>query len=480
MNARSGEPVGETIPRRHAGLEDESAIFDWALAWRIALFVARAPRRHKVVSSVCFLSIVLASFGVSRVFPFKYRADAVLLARPNPLTGALSTGVNRDLDAPTRFARETLLKRETLRSMVRETGLVGLYLERRPPLVRWKQEAWAAVTGSAPTGEDLVDALVDTLEDRLVVDVRDDTLSIRFLWWDPEIAYGVVKSALDTFLEKRRSTEITTIEEALSILESHRSRLERDIDQQIGKVEAQRQGERAQQQRAQPRPASVPAGPDRELARLQAALSERREAAASLAAFQQQRIAQMQAELVQQESMFARDHPALATTRREIANLSRQSPQRSAIDAEIEELERQIGRRRVDRPRAAPALEGRGEAIRELYVDDDARLNFDLRQLEILLDQHWNLMGRINSSRLEMETAQASFDQRYSVIAPPQIPTRTAKPYRTMILLGGVLVGVAFALFAATVADLRRGVVLERWQIEQLLSLPVIADVASP
>ena len=50
------------------------------------------------------------------------------------------------------------------------------------------------------------------------------------------------------------------------------------------------------------------------------------------------------------------------------------------------------------------------------------------------------------------------------------------KPYGILYLAGGLVGGIAMAIFATTAVDIRGGRVLERWQVERGLKLPVLAE----
>ena len=63
------------------------------------------------------------------------------------------------------------------------------------------------------------------------------------------------------------------------------------------------------------------------------------------------------------------------------------------------------------------------------------------------------------------------------MIAPPRQPRDPNRPYELLAALGGVLGGLALACFAAVAADLAGGKVVERWQVERTLALPVIGEL---
>jgi hypothetical protein len=49
-----------------------------------------------------------------------------------------------------------------------------------------------------------------------------------------------------------------------------------------------------------------------------------------------------------------------------------------------------------------------------------------------------------------------------------------------VVLGGGAFAALLFALFACVAADLRAGRVVEAWQVEKLLGVPVLAEVRRP
>ena len=63
----------------------------------------------------------------------------------------------------------------------------------------------------------------------------------------------------------------------------------------------------------------------------------------------------------------------------------------------------------------------------------------------------------------------AAFKYRYRMVVPPQIPNGPIKPKASLMMVAAAIAGLLLALFTTTLADLRSGVVLERWQLEDLL-----------
>ena len=148
-----------------------------------------------------------------------------------------------------------------------------------------------------------------------------------------------------------------------------------------------------------------------------------------------------------------------------------------ALRAEADELERQLAARGGAAAGLATAPELAADATLRLREGADPRLEPERRRLDDLLRQHANLLERIEAARVEMDTAQAAFKYRYSVVAPPLLPQKAVRPYELLAIVGGLLGGLAMAFFASAAADLRSGRVLEPWQLERTLLLPVIGEL---
>lgn len=447
-------------------------LFGWGTLFHWVGFVLRAPRRHPVVATLAFLFVFSFACAAIFVVPYRYEVQATLLAG-YPQTSVLSS---MERGHATHAAEEVLLRRDNLRRILDATGFVDKYLEKRPWAIRTKDAVFEWIRGEPRTREDLEEGLLDAFEDRLWVDVRREaTVVITFRWWDPELARQVVAAAQESFLEARRSTEIDAVGEAIQILDTQRTALDKDIELAIAAFEKKQERLRASAP-ARPRSVPRPSGPDPELIRLQEDLASKQRLMVEIEESRRQRIAQLQGELAQQESVYAANHPIIASTRRLLRSLSEPPPRLGELRAEVARLERElISKGGGGMARIAGAIDPAYEAVLHLGLDD-SRLDFERGRLENLLRQHADLRNRIQGLRVEQELAQAAFLHRYRIVSPAQLPRGPIKPYPLMFLVGGLMGGLAFAFFATTAVDLRGGRVLERWQVEHSLDLPVLSD----
>jgi hypothetical protein len=63
------------------------------------------------------------------------------------------------------------------------------------------------------------------------------------------------------------------------------------------------------------------------------------------------------------------------------------------------------------------------------------------------------------------------------VIWPAQVPKKPVTPNLLKVLGLGTLASIFLALGAAVLADWGSGKLLERWQVEGLLGLPILGEV---
>jgi uncharacterized protein involved in exopolysaccharide biosynthesis len=95
------------------------------------------------------------------------------------------------------------------------------------------------------------------------------------------------------------------------------------------------------------------------------------------------------------------------------------------------------------------------------------------------VNEYTQLQETIRSKRLALDTAQAAFNHRYKVLVPVEVPSKPNKAKGPVILVGGWLAGILLLLVYAIIAELRTGVVVERWQVHQM-QLPILAELQFP
>jgi hypothetical protein len=452
-------------------------------------FVLHAVRRRKLLVLVVAVLTVGATLGLLSVMPRTYRIEAQLLAQRNsvmPSLGNPTRKVPAEMDNPTRAAAETVLRRDNLLSVMKQTDLLNHWYRNRTWLFRLKDRLVDLI--AAPTEEERTVAMVEFLESRLTVKAIEPTVTISLDWPDAQQGYRLVDAALQNFLEQRHSAEVSTIAETISILEGHAAILKEAIDAELEDVKHPPQA-------TPPGVASNAPSPPRrdlaaetnraEIAEVKVMLAAKRRAINELEEFRHRRLADLQAQLAQQRAVYADAHPAVVTLLQSISALQEDSPQMVTLRTEERELQTELERlsaRRGEgtsavtkaRPSEPPPPRPGDKRADELNAEyTRTRLRFAMEKYDVLLE-------RIEAARIELDTARAAFKYRYAVIRPPGLPRGPVKPKVPLVLAGGLIAALALGTLAAALADFWSGKILELWQMERGLGLPVLGQLPRP
>ncbi|HET9451190.1 MAG TPA: hypothetical protein VFO83_09925, partial [Aggregicoccus sp.] len=227
---------------------------------------------------------------------------------------------------------------------------------------------------------------------------------------------------------------------------------------------------------------------EQDLAQLKVMLAAKRRALSDLEDFRRRRLAEFESQLLEQQRTYADAHPLIVSTRESIAALNTDSPQMAALRREERDLRDEYTRRAgrdpdalVPAPPAAAAVVvsagAEGELRRAPAAVSEELEEYAQSRLRIATNKYEELLDRIDAARIELDTARAAFKYRYSVIDPAQVPKKALSPKPALLILGGILGGLALALCCAILADLRSRRLLERWQVERTLGLPVLGEL---
>jgi uncharacterized protein involved in exopolysaccharide biosynthesis len=468
---------------------DDFELIDFEQVKNWARFVVHAVRRRKLLALAIALLTVGATLGLLSILRPTYRIEAQLLAQRNSVMSALgnpSRKVPLEADSPTRAAAETVLRRDNLLSLMKQTDLLNRWHQSRSWLYRLKDRLVDLI--AAPTEEERTMAMVEFLETRLTVKAAEPTVTISLEWPDAQLGYRLVDTALQNFLEQRHSAEVSTIAETISILEGHAAILREAIDAELEDVKHP----------PQPTPAvaasAAPPAPRRdlttetakaEIAEVKVMLDAKRRAINELDEFRRRRLVDLQTQLSQQRAVYADAHPAIVTLLQSISALQEPSPQLLALRKEERELQSEYERLSARRAEGASAVakarsreaspprpgERRADDLNAEYAR--TRLRFAMEKYDVLLE-------RIESARIELDTARAAFKYRYGIIRPPTFPRRPESPKVPLVLAAGLIAALALGTLAAALADLWSGKILELWQMERGLGLPVLGQLPRP
>ena len=477
MNAspqREGRPA-EPVDAQTADL------FDWALLRDWSLLLLSSPLRRKLLFATMFVTVFGATFVGLSSLPKSYTAESRILASKGNARGYLPGD-----EAPTRDVTELVLSDSNLEALVRQTELVETYEGSRSRAGRLRDWLQTHVLGVHPTEDDRRDALVATLEKKLRVSIGGEgTVTLDASWEDPQIAYRLVKAAQDNFLSSKESSEVSAISETMIILETHAASIREEIDAVLGELRTTLERDAAQSASSLPAgrrsaPAAVARKPfvNPKAESLRALLMAKRDEIRQKETERTRQLDGVQAELARLRTLYTEHHPLVVDAATRLEALRPEPPDLLELRAEAAQLEDEIttagGSVQAAATSAPRPLSFPVEATAENKTGDP-QVDYLAAQLRLLVTKYNNLLDRIDSARIDLETTQSAFKQRYRVIKPPHVPIRPDNLRPPLVVAVAFTLALALAFFAAAVADFSAGRIVRPWQVEWQLGLPVLA-----
>jgi hypothetical protein len=198
-------------------------------------------------------------------------------------------------------------------------------------------------------------------------------------------------------------------------------------------------------------------------------LQAKRRAIEDLEAFRQRHLVELQTRLEEQRAMYSDSHPLVLDLQQTIESLKTESPQLLTLRQDEAELRKKLAASGDDDGAlggAAPSIPP--ELLRTGEIEDPA-IAYAAAQLQYAARQYAAMRERVDAAKVDLDTAEAAFKYRYNVISPPQVPRGPIKPKAPMVMLAAVLAGLFLALLTTTAADVRSGLLLETWQLGDIV-----------
>lgn len=464
--------------------------------------VLGALRRHWRLFGGIFVAIMGLTILAVATLPKKYHVEAKVLAQTNR---ALSVG-DEDSNAPTRGAIDLIRGRENLARIVRATHLVQHYETHRSTAQRAK-DAVMGWFSQPPTEQAKTDAMVDLLQKRLTAWTSNGTVTIAVDWTDPQMAVRLVDEAEENFLLARYSQEVSAIVEAIGIIRRHAKEQKADVDAAVQaakqvtedrnggrkKVSA-KHGDKAARAHVAHRVVRRRVAPPADLGQLKLAIAAKQRVINDLEDMRRRRLSAAQAKLSELKAQYTDNHPSVIDARQTIAGLSSPSPQVQSLQRELAPLKAEYRRKMaqareqvsvgvalrpsvstsITPPRLSSDIVGLDSVLR---LDRDPAAVYAHARLRDAMDKYSKLRSQAQRAQMNLETARAAFKYRYNVVSPPEFPRGPVGSKTPMLLLAAFLASLLAGGFSAVVADLRKGRLVERFQIERMLDRPLLGEI---
>lgn len=475
--------------------EESNGVSPLLIAKSYGAFVLRATKARPFLLAAAFMIGLGLTVLTVMYYPRRFSCTTVLMGQGSMVLEGSGAG------APAFPGADTLVtRRENLEAIIRELGLVKKYRERRPSLLKMKDQFFEKVFGRLGD-ETMVSVLVGTLQGSLTVKSDWSTLTVTVDWTDGKTAAEVAEAVRESYVKSRYTADMSAFEEKMKILDSHSSKLREEIEALAAEIQTKRDAQVEKARAAASASASsgpgagsaprfefrrrLPAGGDERKQALRGELETKRR---RLTEFESERERNVRAERGKIDDMKLRltdSHPEVIRAEQRLAMMAQPPSELLLLKSEIESLQSEIAQLdavekngSIGAVRSERAVEPLPTEIMGLLNKDDADPIL-VAQLSGAVSKYGALRDSLRSGRIELDTAQAAFQRRYKLIVPAEPPGRPYKPNVLTIFGGGFAASLLFALLLPVLLELRRGIIVESWQVHHV-RLPVLADLRLP
>jgi capsular polysaccharide biosynthesis protein len=121
--------------------------------------------------------------------------------------------------------------------------------------------------------------------------------------------------------------------------------------------------------------------------------------------------------------------------------------------------------------------------IAGLQLDEDPReaedpdIEYAKSQVKAAIARYNGLLDKVENAHLEQDGAQAAFKYRYTIIKPAQKPRGPVKPKPAFVIPASLVAGLLLGIIATALIDLWSRKLVEPWQVEHALGIPLLGEV---
>lgn len=499
---------------------DSAQIIDFrAIANWISFGLRAVRRRAKLVALIAGGMFFVAVVAV-QLMPKTFRVQCRLLAQKN---SALALRGDQGGEQATRSASDIVLRRENVIDLMKQTNLVEEWWRNRNFLQRSKD--FVMKLFPPPTEEQKLAALTDFVLTKLSVYNDETSVTFQADWRDPVMAFKLADAAQRSFLNVKHVQEVSTLAEAVSILEGRAASVREEINASVTSLQALRERKQKEEktkpkekvvapeptpapEAAKPAPAKkdqppaespeVVAARQKRIAELATTIDTKERALAELESTRMRRLSDLQAKLQDLKAVYTEQHPAVTDARQAIISATKEAPEASRLREELRQLRAESeqlrqaagapasasGGFRGGRPVGVTAAGGGlGDVIRieqESAEERDPEIEYARSQLRFAITTYQALEDQIGKTVVDLKTAEAAFKYRYTMVTPPELPRRPISPNSGAIMFAALIGGLLIGVLAAIAFELKDGLLYARWQVEQGLSLRVLSSVKMP
>lgn len=422
-------------------------------------------RRRWVSIAVITVVFVIAGVTTAALTPRTYSTATRMLVRTTYIMPALASpkrAVPSGADNRTRSAAELVRDRQSLLALIAQQDLLARWERERPLLLRTKDRLMARLFGE-PTEADRAEALVDVLSKRITITVNDEVIRFWAQWTDPQTVVDVVDGAVDTFLEARRKVDVQAIIDTQAILEQSAASARAEVEQHLAAVNLAQQTQPVRRAVAPPTVTRAVATVD-PLRVPRMALVAALNTVSALQTAHAAQVRDLEVRLADIRTRETERHPDVVALRRQLAQVTGtpDAVRQAQAEAEAQRLSADYvahgGRIDELQPTEIPVAAAMPQPVSFTPAGKDEPSDATLYArslLESSIETYQDLLGRLQNTRIELETARASFGYHYTVVSPARVPRKADGPNVVLIVMGALLAGLGAGVMRALFAEWR-------------------------
>jgi hypothetical protein len=109
---------------------------------------------------------------------------------------------------------------------------------------------------------------------------------------------------------------------------------------------------------------------------------------------------------------------------------------------------------------------------------DDPGLSSAKAKLTAASQEYNEVVNQMDFAKVQLEIARDAFKDTYTIARPAELATKLKKPKIPLIVGGGLFAALLLAFLLPGLRDLASRRVIEVWQVEVVLKVPVLGEVA--
>jgi uncharacterized protein involved in exopolysaccharide biosynthesis len=483
--------------------DDEEEGLDLGAITDMVGYVFRAPRRRPKRFFALLVLGVAIGVAIFILYPRSYSTEVKILAQRNlvlPALGNPNRTVPREADNPTKNVGDAILQHDNLVGLIKQVNLVDRWESTRPPLLRWKDKLGRRLSGPQ-TEEERMRSMEGVLEKKLTVTNDETTITIAAEWSDAQMAYDIASAVEKNFIDARYDAEISVINDAIDILQQHASEEKDRFDAARNEFESVQGRTPKPQPTANARPrvnaprpvttaSAAPPQPTVDPALIQA-LQDKRTEIQQVENVRSQRVADLNKQLSDALVQYRPEHPTVVGIKQKLQDAQAEPGELNRLRGEEKAL---IEKLSLNAPPLATAIAAASTSptaaatiaaltqspvgsTGPMIIEEDPSVTVARMKLQQSAQKYADLETRIDGAKIELDIARTAHKYRYSIVRPAEVSKRPHKPNPLALFAGVVFLVFLISFGGVVVRERRLGLIVERWQVERKLKLPVLGEL---